>query len=153
MVKIITKYDYENRPSPGISFNPKTNPNDRSLTNQADMDAADINKIMARYEKTGVLIDPDGFTRQPTYGDFTEVKNYHEMMIGIKNVERAFSQLPAKLKNRFENDPQQLITFLDDEKNYEEAIALGLIEKPEIPAEPVPPVPDPGTGQPVNPVA
>lgn len=153
-IHIQTKYDYENRPTPGIDFKPLTNPKDRSLTNQSDMDVADINKIMAKYEKTGVLIDPDGFTRQPTYGDFTEVKNYHEMMIAIRNVERAFDQLPAPIKNRFENDPQKLILFLDDPQNKDEAIKLGLIQA-ETPAEPViPPVaPAAPPGQPVSPAA
>jgi len=135
MVKIITKYDYENRVSPGINFQPKINPADRSLTNQADMDSADINKIMNRYEKTGVLIDPMGFERKPTYGDFTTVKNYHEMMIAIRNAENAFNLLPANIRARFKNDPQNLIDFLEDRKNDEEAIKLGLREKPPLTAE------------------
>lgn len=130
MIKIITKYDYSNRLSPGINFSPKTVPADRSLTNQADMDAADVNKIMAKYEKTGVLIDPLGVMREPTYGDFTEVKNYHEMMIAVRNVERAFATQPAKIKNRFNNNPQELIDFLENRDNDEEAIKLGLREDP-----------------------
>lgn len=161
---IITRYDYESQKlvSPGVHFD-KNKKADRSLTNQADMDAADINKIMARYERTGVLIDPLGVERRPMYGDFTEIKDYHQMLSSIRNVERAFSTLPANVRNRFDNDPQKLIDFLDDPKNNEEAIKLGLIEQPPIPnkatkdadgkpvpAEPAnPPTPPPaGSGQP-----
>lgn len=151
MEKIVTKYDYENRVSPGILFNPKTVQADRSMTNQADMDAADINKIMAKYEKTGVLIDPLGVMRQPVYGDFTEITDYHQMMISVRNVERAFGTLPAKIKNRFENDPQKLIDFLEDRNNDREAIELGLREKPEEPEVPAQPVPPAAPTAPVTP--
>lgn len=120
---IRTKYDYENHPSPGILFDPKK---DKLITQQSDMDSADINKIMARYEKTGVLIDPNLGERKPTYGDFTEIKDYHEMMVGIKNVERAFNLLPANTRSRFNNDPQVLIDFLEDPANDKEAVKLGL---------------------------
>lgn len=130
MITINTKYDYEahQKNSPGVNFDPKKNNNDRSLTNQADMDSADINKIMSRFEKTGLL--GDGLTaRQPIYGDFTEVKDYHQMLIAVKNVERAFNTLTANVRNRFDNDPQKLINFLEDPKNNAEAVELGLMDK------------------------
>lgn len=121
-VKIITRYDYEARASvaPGVNFDPKK---DKSLTNQADMPAADINNIMARFEKTGLI---PGTERTPMYGDFSEVPDYHTSLSAIRRVETAFLQLPAKLRNRFENDPEKLLTFLDDSKNDEEAVELGL---------------------------
>lgn len=126
ITKIRTKYDHEDRPSPGIFFDPKK---DKSLIQQSDMDSADINKIMARYEKTGVLIDANLSERKPMYGDFTEIKDYHQMLSGIRNVERAFELLPAKIRNRFENDPQQLIDFLENPENNKEAVELGLKDR------------------------
>lgn len=152
-IKIKTKYAYDLHDHPGISFTPKTNPADRSLTNQADMDAADINKIMARYEKTGVLIDPLGVERKPMYGDFTEVADYHATLSLLRNVERAFGLLPAATRNRFENDPQKLINFLADPANDAEAVKLGLKQLPpdvptpapvrEVPPAPAAPAPAP----------
>lgn len=123
--KIVTQYDYENFERPGISF-PANDKNSRSKTIQADMDAADINKIMARYEKTGVIIDASGVERKPVYGDFTEVKSYHETLGAVRRAEEAFSKLPVNVRNRFENDPQKLIDFLEDPKNNKEAVSLGL---------------------------
>jgi len=130
MVKIITRYDYEAQKAiaPGTTFD-KKNANDRSMTNQADMDAADVNKIMARYEKTGVLVDASGNERQPMYGDFTEIKDYYTSKCAIANVERAFLTLPASVRNRFENNPQLLIDFLEDPKNDTEAVKLGLKDR------------------------
>lgn len=150
ITKIITKYDYDNHVHPGINFSPKTNPDDRSLTNQADMDSADINKIMARYEKTGVLIDPLTLAeRKPMYGDFTEVKTYHETLAAVRRAEESFSKLPAKVRNRFENDPQKLIDFLEDSRNDGEAVELGLKDKSVLP--PVPPQPPRGPAAPAVP--
>lgn len=148
-IKIITKYAYDNHVHPGINFSPKTVPADRSLTNQADMDAADINKIMARYEKTGVLIDPLGVERKPMYGDFTEIKTYHETLSAVRRAETAFGKLSAKVRNRFDNDPQKLIDFLEDPENNREAVELGLKDKSFLP--PVPPLAEPPAAPPSAP--
>lgn len=125
MVKIITRYDQEARAevAPGVSFHPKR---DKSLTNQADLEASDINNIMARYEKTGLLVDDLGNFRQPMSGDFSEVKTYHEMLSAVRDAERWFLAFPAKVRNRFKNDVQELVNFLEDSKNDEEAVSLGL---------------------------
>jgi len=123
-VKFITRYDYEEQ----AKIKSATVNNEKSLTVQSDADAADINKIMARYEKTGTIVDGIS-TRQPSYGDFTEVKNYHETLSALRRVQTAFEQLPANLRNRFDNDPQKLVEFLDNSANDKEAVKLGLKDK------------------------
>lgn len=133
--KIITQYEYEKFEKPGVDF-PKNDKDSRSKTIQSDMDVADINKIMARYEKTGVIIDTSGIERKPVYGDFTEIKDYHTSLSAIRNVERAFNTLPANIRNRFNNDPQTLINFLEDTKNDAEAVDLGLKDKSVLPKTP-----------------
>jgi len=40
-------------------------------------------------------------------------------------------RLPADLRARFDNDPAQLIQFLENSDNKDEAIKLGLVNKPE----------------------
>lgn len=140
---IKTKYAYETHDHPGISFNPKTNKLDRSLTNQADLEASDINNIMKKYEKTGVIVDALGIERKPVFGDFTEFKSYHETLASVRRAEGVFMQLPAATRNRFENDPEKLFQFLENPENKAEAIKLGLIElTPEAPpaAPPAPPL-------------
>lgn len=158
--KIITKYDYDNHVHPGIDFK-KTIPADRSMTNQADMAAADINLIMAKYEKTGVMIDPLGVERQPMFGDFTELKNYHEALSAVRDAERIFGLLPAKVRTRFKNDPQELIEFAEKTENHKELVELGLMTREEYDAlyppqaePPVPPVtPAPPATPPASPTA
>jgi len=135
-MNIKTRYDYEAQAlnKPRVSFI-----NQKSMTNQADMDSADINKIMGKYEKTGVLIDQLGIERKPTYGDFSEVPSYHESLSAIRRIEVAFNTQPAHIRNRFNNNPQELIEFLRDDKNMAEAIKLGIIaDEKKVDAVPAP---------------
>ena len=43
-----------------------------------------------------------------------------------------FDNLPSDVRNRFNNNPAQLLDFVADPENKEEAIELGLLPKPEI---------------------
>lgn len=96
-----------------------------SLTKQSLSDECDINVIMARFEKTGVLShsNPDS----PRYGDFADVVDYDESLRVVMDAEEAFMSLPAKVRARFENDPSQIIEFVRDPANMKEAVSLGLI--------------------------
>lgn len=104
---------------------------DPSMTQQQFADECDINHIMKRYEKTGEIVHRN--SKQGVYADFSEIKNYHEMMDQVLYAQEAFLTLPAKIRARFRNDPGQLLSFLDDSKNLKEAEELGLLEivKPE----------------------
>lgn len=126
-VLVKSRYDYEAQKADnvGIGFDPKKNKNDRSLTNQADMDSADINKIMAQYEKTGLM---PGLDRQPIYADVSSIPDYHTSLSAVRRAEQYMSAQPPSIRNRFQNDPQALLDFLKDEKNNEEAVKLGLKE-------------------------
>lgn len=104
-------------------------------TQQQFQEQHDINNIMKKYQKVGVdynaLPNPSG-----TYGDFTKVRTYQEAVQGALDSEAAFMQLPSSVRKRFANDPQELFDFLNDKNNREEAIRLGLIEKPSTPPTP-----------------
>jgi len=128
--KIKTQYEYEKNDHPRVEFNP-SDKNSKSKAIQSDMDAADINKIMARFEKTGVILDPSGVERQPNYGDFTEFGDYHAMRSSTARAEQYFNALPAHVRNRFNNDPQELIKFAAKKQNYAELVKLGLMTKKE----------------------
>lgn len=140
-VKIRTRYDYAMRPKTPLMFNPD-DPKSRSLTNQSDKDSADINLIMKRYEKTGLITDLiSGNPRQPHYGDFTDVGDFFEIQNRIAYVKNAFDALPAELRSKFGNDPSALVDFLADPKNDADAITLGL--KQAMPVENPKPAPAP----------
>jgi len=89
---------------------------------------ADINYIMAKYSQTGRLTDGRA-TTTPLYGDFSDVKDFHEAQSIVSDATAKFAALPARVRFRFSNDPEQLLAFLSDPSNHEEAVALGLVEK------------------------
>jgi phage internal scaffolding protein len=101
---------------------------DASLAQQHFKDECDINNILKQFNITGLL--PES-ALSPRYGDFTGVVDYHSALNQVIAAEDEFMALPAELRARFGNDPAQLIDFLNDDNNKNEAIKLGLVNKPE----------------------
>lgn len=102
---------------------------DASLAQQHMKDECDINTILKNFGVTGEL---PMTSKVPTYGDFTGVNDYHSAMNVVAQANSAFAELPAELRARFDNDPAKFVEFFNDEKNREEAIALGLVEATEV---------------------
>lgn len=101
-----------------------------SRVEQSHRDECDINKIMARYHRSGLL---PGRGEPGYYGDFTAVDDYQDAVERVFAADRAFMELPSAVRKRFANDPSELLAFLADEGNRDEAVELGIIP----PLEPV----------------
>lgn len=96
-----------------------------SLTKQSFRDECDVNKIIARFEKTGML---EALNKKvPFYGDVSELKGYHEALQTVVAAEELFSSMSAEIRDRFKNDPNEMIAFLDDVRNRDEAVKLGMV--------------------------
>lgn len=107
-------------------------------TKQSFREEADINNIIARYTKTGVL---DNLNKNPgRYADVSDLVTYPEALNVVIKSQNLFNDLPANIRERFQNEPAKLIAFLDDEKNLAESVSLGLRKKPKEPprTEPLP---------------
>jgi len=98
---------------------------DPSLAQQHMKDECDINLIVERFGVTGQL---PVRAIEPSYGDFSGVTDYHTALNKIKAAEAEFMALPAKLRAKFDHDPNALLNFLENEANRDEAIELGLID-------------------------
>lgn len=98
---------------------------DKSLAQQHMKDECDINVIVERFGITGQLPVK---AIEPSYGDFSGVSDYHTALNKIKAAEAEFMALPGKLRAKFDNDPNALLNFLENEANRDEAIQLGLID-------------------------
>lgn len=98
-----------------------------SMAQQQFKDECDINVIVERFGLTGEL--PQNL-RLPVSGDFTGVVDFKTAMDAVSQAQSAFMELPAQLRARFENDPQRLMRFLENDKNREEAVELGLVMRP-----------------------
>lgn len=120
---------------------------DKGFTVQSDRADADINTIIARYLKTGVI--PPSTKGEPFYGDVSEFSGLADSLIKIQEADRLFMSYPAAIRERFDNDKVNFIEFLENPDNRDEAIELGLIQKPVIPDGEAPAVPGPGPDKPV----
>lgn len=134
---------------PGIAF---IQP---SQTLQSFKDDADINCIIARYENTGVLVDPSvPVSRTPNFGDFSDLPTYQEAQNVIIAAKNAFDTLSAKIRERFHNDPAAYYDFVRSLKkgsdDYDEAIDLGIINRPLDNSHEVPPGSLEGSGKEVE---
>lgn len=115
---------------------------DESLAVESAKEEADINTIVRRFGLTGELPDD---VRMPQSGDFTGIPDFHTAMNLVRATQEEFLRVPAAIRDRFGNDPQKLMTFLDDEANRDEARKLGFLKDEPVVPEPmaVRVVPDP----------
>lgn len=111
-------------PVPGIDFS-----NSPSMAKQSFAEEANINNIMARYVKTGSFYDQEG-TRQPQYGDFSNGDAFEDVQNKIVQAKEDFALLDSDVRELFDNDVSQLLDFMSDPENHDEAIELGIIPDP-----------------------
>lgn len=123
-----------------------------SRARQEFRDECDINNILARYKDTGQLTHIAQTIGE--FGDFSTSMDYHEAQNRVIQAKEAFGELPSHIRTAMKNDPGQLLAFINDPDNREEAITLGLIDKPEVPLPPKTRIePDPSTPPPTLPQA
>lgn len=127
---------------------------DVTKTVQSERNKTDINVIMSKYVKTGVLNH-----QNPTparYGDFSGFEDYLDCFSKVHNGEAAFADLPSQVRDHVGNDLGEYLKMITDPERRNELVELGLVEKPPAPPPgPPSPAPDPGPreGQPTAPEA
>lgn len=98
-----------------------------SRTKQSFAAECDINNIMKRFEKDGLVLHVNKFDGQ--YGDFTNAPEYHDAVNKVLAADDMFMSLPASLRTRFENDPGRFLAFVADPANVREMQSLGLMRR------------------------
>lgn len=89
-------------------------------------DDCDVNNIMKKYQSTGQF--NHATSKQGSYKDFFGITDYHDMLNTVMYAQEAFQTLPAETRARFANDPGELLEFIQNSNNREEAMRLGLIK-------------------------
>lgn len=107
--------------------------NEGSLTRQEFAADADINTIVERMS-LGYQMPVN--TTPPMQGDFTGLPDYGGAVQMIRKAQEIFNNLPAKIRERFQNDPEKYINFFHDENNRLEAEKLGLVKPRPVPEDP-----------------
>lgn len=109
-----------------------------SRTKQSFAEECDINNIVRRARQDGVLthINPN----QQRVADNFNALDYTQSMNIIAQATQDFEQLPAIVRDRFNNDPKRYLEFMDrnDEIANKEKIKLGLAKERATPTEPEP---------------
>ena len=96
---------------------------DASLTQQQFKEEADINTIVDRFLRSGVL--PNA-VNMPQYVDYEGVFDFQSAMNTVRQADENFMRLDAKVRARFNNSPQEFLEFFANPENSDEAIRLGL---------------------------
>lgn len=134
VLKVRVPYRYD---TDAASFEAALCTPEPTRTQQQFKDEVDINTIAKNFGMTGRM--PEN-VRMPTFGDFTDVDDYQTALNASRRAAHSFMQMPAEVRLRFENDPQLFLAFCSDAANREEAIKLGLVPAPVVPASvPAPP--------------
>lgn len=83
------------------------------------------NEIMRKYKDTGAIpmLEDKG-----VYEDVSALGDYHDACNRRIMAKNAFTALDISLQNKFEGDPQNMIDFLSNPENREEAVKLGLVK-------------------------
>lgn len=101
----------------------------KSLTHQSFKDECDINVLMKRYEKTGILEHANQHRGQ--YGDFADLTNFQEALQIVREAETMFMTLPSRIRADFENDPGKFVSFAQNPDNADKLVEYGLATKRE----------------------
>lgn len=125
MKKIIR---HENGNLKVITINEET-----TRTQQQFKDQCDVNNIMKKYRLTGELNHIN--KKQGIYADLSDSPTYQAALEIIIKAENTFSELSSDVRKRFNNDPHEMISFLENPQNNEEAIKLGLKIPPPNPSQ------------------
>jgi len=111
----VSAYGPKNRV--GITFPPEGG------AKQSFKAECDINTIMARYAQTGILehvSEAPGRYMDCIGADYQAAANF------IASANSSFYGLPAKIRDRFDNNPALFLDAMDDPRFAQEAVELGL---------------------------
>lgn len=115
--KFNTRYAHTRFEGDGIDFV------EPSLTEQQFGYETDINNIVKG------LVPPSENGKQPLFNVKVDANQFDEALNVIANARSQFELLPSDIRTEFDNDPRKLINFIQNDKNYDRAVELGLIEK------------------------
>lgn len=104
--------------------------NEPSKTQKSKKNLGDINYLIKRANKTGVM---PVVSSKPIFADVSSLGDYHDMLNKGLAAKRAFEALPQDFRKRVKNDPKKAIEFIEDPNNTLEAVELGVLPKDVIP--------------------
>lgn len=118
-----------------------------TLTQQQFADESDVNTIVRRFGLTGNQLVTAAASG--VYGDFTSIEDYESAVSRITAMQERFMALPPEFRDRFNNDPGELVRYAASVRSEDELLEL---ERQSLPGVVVnPPPAAPAAGAPVPP--
>jgi len=96
---------------------------DKSLAQQHLKEETDINNIVQTFTRTGMLPQ---HSLPPLAEDFQIIKSFQQAMDLVVEARESFQQMPAEVRNRFQNDPARFVEFCSNPDNKAEMRKWGL---------------------------
>lgn len=118
-----------------------------SRTKQSEAAACDINNIVSRWMKSGSACDLTARVGQ--FLDVSNVPDFHAACNFVAGAKSLFLELPAEVREEFNNDPGRFLKFASNPANFDKLVSMGLASKP-VPPGPAPAAP---AGSPDSPLA
>lgn len=107
----------------GVAYAPLA-PGNRPGAKQSMREECDVNKIVLRFQKTGLLTHVASGV--PAFVDVSELGDYRSVIEQVRLVEEYFLGLPAKVRSAFENDARSFMDYLEGDPSQGDLEALGL---------------------------
>jgi len=123
-------------------------PGDGPGAKQSMKDECDVNKIVERFQKSGLISHLGAGV--PAFVDVSELGDYRSVIEQVRSVEAYFAGLPAKVRSVFKNDARSFMDYLETAPTVQDLEEVGLdaiegrlsaiedrppVEEPEAPPE------------------
>lgn len=125
-VGVVIKKPYEARERVSIAFLDENGDQALGLTKQCFKDECDVLNIISRHDRTGLIDHVNNAVAQ--YGDYSEVNEYRESLDKVIQANAAFMEIPAHIREMFQNDAGNFFEFATNPKNADKLVELGLAE-------------------------
>lgn len=119
-IKVLNRFQTVRKP---------TKVSSKSMTQQHFKDECDINNIVARFDKTGIVTHLN--SSKENYG-FSDPTTFQEAMNIALEGQAAFDDLPSNVRSHFDHDPAKFMQAVHSEGHEELFADLGLTIAPEV---------------------
>lgn len=102
---------------------------DEIMTVQSAKNECDIHNILKQYKKTGIITHVSAGS--PEYKDLPDNIDYQQALEIVREAQESFAELPAKVRDHFDNDPQKLLAALGDPSQLPTLEELGVLKPAE----------------------
>lgn len=99
----------------------------RMMTKQSLAEGQDVNVIVRRHSSGVNVLSAKRVPVAARYGDFSGSMDYHEALSRVREGERQFLELPAKLRTYCDNDVGKFLDLVYDPERRDELVKLGLV--------------------------